>query len=221
MRESGEPCNTGRSRSSSPASIDASRTTIVQIYNVIVDRNKSALVYVNGGGRRRGRSGVSFALSMSIDNVLAVCRISFHVFKQRLTWEISGNTSRRIPIVRLLLRASLSSASISINRLSAWKKFSLLCCPCKPFSHPRTITTLDFFLFHSREIVEYRGGVSLVSKKTGGRDGITQRVAQRTTERHKFSCAVVIVSLLQSNFRHRTGNEMGTRAGRFYGRSEV
>lgn len=80
MRESGEPCNTGRSRSSSPASIDASRTTIVQIYNVIVDRNKSALVYVNGGGRRRGRGGVSFALSMSIDNVLAVCRISFHVF---------------------------------------------------------------------------------------------------------------------------------------------
>lgn len=221
MRESGEPCNTGRSRSSSPASIDASRTTIVQIY-IIVDRNKSALVYVNGGGRRRGRGGVSFALSMSIDNVLAVCRISFHVFS-------SGSPEKFRGTLHAGYRSSVCSLGRPCRRLRSasidWvpeKSFPFFAAPANRFHILVQLQiSLDFFLFHSREIVEYRGGVSLVSKKTGGRDGITQRVAQRTTERHKFSCAVVIVSLLQSNFRHRTGNETGTRAGRFYGRSEV
>lgn len=156
MRESGDP----RSRSSSLASI-ASRTgfgrrnvsssdslskyTYICMYIYI--RN-TALVYK---GKRRGRVGGSGVwISLFIDfhrswpSAGFLFFFFFHVFffffclffaQQRLTWEISGNTSRRIPIVRLLLRASLLSASISINRLRSWKKFfSLLCRPHKPFS---------------------------------------------------------------------------------------
>lgn len=64
-------------------------------------------------------------------SVLAVCRIWLRCIQQLLTWEASGNSSRRIPIVRLFLRAASLSASAITSRFSAWKKFPVV--PTKYF----------------------------------------------------------------------------------------